>query len=489
MKRVFVSLICLTISIVTFGQDKPAPVAAVSEIPPGPSMKETETWIKRELRGMGSDHIITKYKDTTWGTNYEIDGAVLSECRLTLRTSEQEDASFGITPKRRTQIATVTLKDVDVGKLQSKEIPVVPEATMSKPSYRIIVSALSDRGDPFLLESDGYAGGKATKPVRVVGVRVREQSMGNRGVEVFRRAAILCGAPSQSAELSGDELGKVSGRYNRKEKTTDYIELKPDGTFTILEDGETGSGNYKVNGTTLTLTSPGMKEPLKARLIGDTIGNDQGVVRWEKPAPPRPAGSETAQEAPSETSKPGSPAASRMTNEEVIQLVAAGLSEQVIVTSIRQAPTKDFDLSPAGLIALKKANVPDAVIVVMQEKGTPEQTSSATDTKTPPKYDATLTKQTAPPPQNGCSGIESMGVFKNTVMDPAIGGGVVEWLAKIRNNTNVTKIVVFGWIDMYGQQKKAQVQIRGGDIASVRLDLTQARVIPPVRDVRVLSCQ
>jgi hypothetical protein len=100
-----------------------------------------------------------------------------------------------------------------------------------------------------------------------------------------------------------------------------------------------------------------------------------------------------------------------------------------------------------------------------------------------------LTKQPAAPPQDICSGIESLGIFQNTALDPAIGGGVVEWLAKIRNNTNVTKIVVFAWIDMYGQQKKAQVQIRGGDIASVRLDLTQARVIPPVRDLRVLSCQ
>ena len=196
--------------------------------------------------------------------------------------------------------------------------------------------------------------------------------MGNRAVEVFRRAAILCGAPSQSAQLSGDELAKVSGRYNRREKTTDYIELKPDGTFTILEDGETGSGNYKVNGTTLTLTTPEMKEPLKARLIGNTIGNDQGVVWWEKSAAPqKPAGSETAQTTQSETSKPSSPAASRMTNAEVIELVTAGLSEQVIITAIRQALPKDFDVTPTGLIALKKAKVPDAVMQPCRRKAHP----------------------------------------------------------------------------------------------------------------------
>jgi hypothetical protein len=326
MKRILLLFLCVTISVVSFGQDRPATVAVVSEIPPGPSMKETEAWIKRELRAMGSDYIVTKYKESTWGRKYEITSAVLSECRLTIGTSEQMDESYGSAPKPQTHIATVTLKDVDVAKLQSKEIPVGTGATMSKPSYAIVVAALSDRGDPFVLESDGYAGGKTKKSVHVISVRVREQSMGNRAVEVFRRAAILCGAPSQSAELSGDELAKVSGRYNRKEKTTDYIDLKLDGTFTILEDGETGSGNYKVNGTTLTLTSPGMKEPLKAHLIGDTIGNDQGVVRWEKPAAPqRPAGSERAQATRSETSKPGSPAASKMTNAEVIELVTAEL--------------------------------------------------------------------------------------------------------------------------------------------------------------------
>ncbi|HKO61504.1 MAG TPA: hypothetical protein VJV03_10120 [Pyrinomonadaceae bacterium] len=292
---------------------------------------------------------------------------------------------------------------------------------MSKPSYQIVVFALADRGNAFELESDGYAGGKKKNPVRAVGVRVREQSMANQAVQVFRRAAILCGAPGQSTETSGDELTKVSGRYNRKGNANNYLELKSDGTFTILEDGQAESGNYKVNGTTLTLTSAGTKEALKARLIGNAIANDQGVVRWER-------------QTDSETSKPGSASASRMTNAEVIELVNAGLSEQVIITAIRQAATKDFDVTPTGLIALKKAKVPDAVIVVMQEKGAPEKTSSASDTKTPPKYDATLTKQTGSTPQDGCSGIEAMGIFKNTAIDPAIGGGIVEWLAKIRKN-------------------------------------------------------
>ena len=37
-----------------------------------------------------------------------------------------------------------------------------------------------------------------------------------------------------------------------------------------------------------------------------------------------------------------------ITNTDIIQMVAAGLSEQVIITSIRQATAKDFDLTPTG---------------------------------------------------------------------------------------------------------------------------------------------
>jgi Domain of unknown function (DUF4440) len=302
-----------------------------------------------------------------------------------------------------------------------------------------------------------------------------------------------------------------------------------------------------------------------------------------------------------------------ITNADVVEMVTAGLSEQIIITSIRQATARDFDLTPAGLIALKKAGVPDTVVLVMQEVNASAKSVSVSGDKFPAranetspedsneglrqelvriehqlakaaiegdratidrlladefmqfedgksyskawflknakplkhvkavdientkvsldggsatltgiyvihiqnsptrrdrfinkyvktdgrwqmssahmsKYEAPLV-QPKPSTDNGCSGIESLGIHQNTAISAQIGGGVVEWLAKIRNNTAVTKIVVFGWRDMYGQQQTAQVQIRGGEIASVRLDLTQARVIPPVVNLQVLSCQ
>ena len=79
-------------------------------------------------------------------------------------------------------------------------------------------------------------------------------------------------------------------------------------------------------------------------------------------------GAPTASGIQSPATNQPSPGPSTMTDNDVIQLVTAGLSEQVVATSIRQAPAKNFDLTPTGLIALKKARVSDAVIVVMQEK-------------------------------------------------------------------------------------------------------------------------
>ena len=55
-----------------------------------------------------------------------------------------------------------------------------------------------------------------------------------------------------------------------------------------------------------------------------------------------------------------------MTNEDVIKMSRAGLAEDVIVTAIRQAPRRNFDLTANGLIELKLGKVPDAIVRAMQ---------------------------------------------------------------------------------------------------------------------------
>lgn len=203
----------------------------------------------------------------------------------------------------------------------------------------------------------------------------------------------------------------------------------------------------------------------------------------------------SAEAAPMTSMATSKPAAGGMTNADVIAMVNAGLSDLVIANSIRQAADRSFDLSPSGLVGLKKAKVSDSVIIVMQSGPSVDAVVPAPAATKPPKYDAALTqkyeadKTAAKLAATGCTGIEMMGLFENKIFDRAMGGGITEWLVKIRNNTAVTKIVVFGWRDQYGQEQTSQVQIRGGEIASVRVDMTQARYIAPTADVKLVSCQ
>jgi len=54
-----------------------------------------------------------------------------------------------------------------------------------------------------------------------------------------------------------------------------------------------------------------------------------------------------------------------LTNESVVEMVKAGLSERVIIAKIRNSPTK-FDTQTDALIALKKNGVPEKVIDLPQ---------------------------------------------------------------------------------------------------------------------------
>jgi hypothetical protein len=60
------------------------------------------------------------------------------------------------------------------------------------------------------------------------------------------------------------------------------------------------------------------------------------------------------------------PQVSELTNKDVLEMLKAGLSSDVIITKIKTSRSK-FDTSPATLAELKAANVPDAVILAMVE--------------------------------------------------------------------------------------------------------------------------
>ena len=59
-----------------------------------------------------------------------------------------------------------------------------------------------------------------------------------------------------------------------------------------------------------------------------------------------------------------------MTNQDVVKLVKAKVSEDLIIAKIRQSKTK-FDTSVDGLVALKEAGVSDNLIAVMMNPAAP----------------------------------------------------------------------------------------------------------------------
>lgn len=339
----------------------------------GPSMKQLERWIKRELPSMGDDHIITKSKDRTYGMTYRMPKAELDDCVLTIR----QELRFDDLESGQLRTTTIPLKDLDLAKLRTFEGDVPSEGyTENKPTYGVTLSALPDTGTPFRVQTKGMGVDK-TESTSWERVRVREQAMGLQLEGNLRRAAVLCGATD-----------------------TPQAPLASAAPTSVPE---------KVAASTTGAASAGKSK--------------------------------------------------KMTNADVIDLVNAGLSELVVANSIRQAPERDFDLSPQGLVALKKAKVSDSLIVTMQGAPITQAAPPAPVPTKAPAYDPSLSrtyaadKAAAAVAATGCTGIEAMGLYKNEIFDRAMGGGITEWIAKIRNNTAVTKIVVFSWRDQYGEEK------------------------------------
>jgi hypothetical protein len=77
-------------------------------------------------------------------------------------------------------------------------------------------------------------------------------------------------------------MAAVQGRYSRKGKPTDFMELNADGTAGLRQDGHSVRGNYTVNGDAIAFTSPEMPGlTSRGQVTGDTIKDDEGII-WEK---------------------------------------------------------------------------------------------------------------------------------------------------------------------------------------------------------------
>jgi len=69
----------------------------------------------------------------------------------------------------------------------------------------------------------------------------------------------------------------------------------------------------------------------------------------------------------------------QLTNADVINMVKAGVPQSAIITSIQSTPTQ-FDLSPSGLGAFRRAGVNQAILVAMQATGGATSGSGASNT-------------------------------------------------------------------------------------------------------------
>jgi hypothetical protein len=96
--------------------------------------------------------------------------------------------------------------------------------------------------------------------------------------------------------------------------------------------------------------------------------NAPGLHAFPRAAAQQSAPSSTAQSssgtAGGAAKAPAKPVSAAMTNRDVIQLVKAKISDDIIITKINQSKTR-FDTSTDGLVALKQAGVSDQLIAVM----------------------------------------------------------------------------------------------------------------------------
>jgi len=84
-----------------------------------------------------------------------------------------------------------------------------------------------------------------------------------------------------------------------------------------------------------------------------------------------------------------------ITNDDIVKMARVQLSTSIIVTTIKSADSVKFDLSPAGLIALKDAGVDDRVIETMMAttRGEGADETSAATWDAPKKSDLLATSK------------------------------------------------------------------------------------------------
>jgi len=239
-------------------------------------------------------------------------------------------------------------------------VSAVPAQTITEPASTGIFYLLGPTGNQVSLE---YIVGKST----FVGFQVQGETSPIRlpATTNFRFVVRLPpGADAKAATVQFSQF-EVKGGFRRFLKIT--AEKPPkNGTDMAVVPFDTAS----VGSSSITITPRSALRPGEYCMV---LGKSQEVYCFGVDASPAPSG--PPQEVAQASGKPA------MTNADVVKLVSAGLSAEIVSSSIRQASAHNFDLSVDSLIVLKKGNVPDAVISTMQQfSGTGANAGGATPT-------------------------------------------------------------------------------------------------------------
>ncbi len=84
-----------------------------------------------------------------------------------------------------------------------------------------------------------------------------------------------------------------------------------------------------------------------------------------------------------------------------------------------------------------------------------------------------------------CQTIELMGLY-NVDMRPM--APLIVYQAKVRNDSQVARIVTLQWLDMYGQALQTTAQVAGGQIATLELSRNSPSDRRPI-ELHLASCQ
>ena len=112
---------------------------------------------------------------------------------------------------------------------------------------------------------------------------------------------------------------------------------------------------------------------------------------------------------------PAAVAQETLTNQSVVEMVKAGLSERVIIAKIRTSPT-NFDTRTDALIALKNNGVSEQVIEAIMSPSAPPAAAAAPP---PPPSAPAGSVAMAPPRAAGPSRPRSRGIERRTLDRPS----------------------------------------------------------------------